>query len=92
MAAYDRPDFCARALPLLRRAVDVDREFERAWFWLGVCQAMEGDAKGAIPALEQAVRLAPASGEYSRYLVWAYLKTGQADKALAEQTRFLNRR
>lgn len=91
MAFYAEPDFPDKAIPELKEAVTLDPSHDRAQFWLGVANLIKGDARSGIPPLEAAVRLAPAKPEYKQYLVWAYLKSGEVEKALAMQTDLLKR-
>ena len=89
MALYGTPDFAARALPLLRQAVAQDATNEDAQFWLGVALLLERRGGDAVPSLEAAVRLAPRSALYQRYLLFAYLQSGAVDKAVRLQTELL---
>jgi len=92
MAFYAEPDFPDKALPKLKEAVALDPRHDRAQFWLGIAHLLKGEARLAIEALEAAAALAPANLEYKHYLVWAYLKAGQVEKALRLQTQVLERR
>lgn len=89
MTFYGAADFGTRALPLLRAAVSADPSNDQAQFWLGVVLLLTGKNADAVPVLEEAVRLGPGSGLYKKYLVYAYLKTGASEKALALQTELL---
>lgn len=91
LSFYDAPDFADRALPTLEQAMAADPNFEQAKFWLGACYLLKGNAAAAIPHLEEAVRLAPGNVTYQHYLVWAYLKAGENQKALEVQTQLLKR-
>lgn len=92
MSFYGDPDFASRAIPKLRAAVAAAPLFDQAWFWLGVAYLLREEPATAIPLLEKAAELAPGSREYKQYLVWAYLKGGSLDKALAVQTEMVNSR
>jgi tetratricopeptide (TPR) repeat protein len=92
MAFYGSPDFAAKAAPALREAVALDRANDQAQFWLGVTLLLRDRAAEAVPPLEEAVRLAPASVPYKQYLVYAYLRTGDTARALRVQTELLKRR
>lgn len=89
MAFYGTSDFPARALPLLRAAVSEDPSNDQAQFWLGIALLLSGQDAEAVPALEEARRLGPGSALYKRYLVYAYLRTGASEKALALQMELL---
>ena len=89
MAFYGNPDFPARALPLLRAAVTEDPFNDQAQFWLGIALLLQGKDAEAVPVLEEATRLGPGSVLYKRYLVYAYLRTGASEKALALQMELL---
>ena len=89
MSFYGAPDFGRRALPLLRAAVGADPGNDQAQFWLGVVLLLNGDTTDAIRVLEEAVRLGPGSTLYKKYLVYAYLRVGASEKALAVQTELL---
>lgn len=91
MAFYDDPAFPEKAIPKLREAVTLDPRHEQAQFWLGIAYLLKDETTSAIPPLEEGVRLAPAKMEYKQYLVWAYLKVGQVEKALRLQTELLER-
>lgn len=92
MAFYAEPDFADKAIPKLKEAVMLDPRHDQAQFWLGVAYLLKGESAAAVPPLEEAVRLAQGKMEYKQYLVWAYLKTGEVDKALRLQTQILERR
>jgi len=51
------------AIPLLRRAVAEDRNFEQAWSQLGNCEFQSSQYKNALDAYKQVVRINPASEE-----------------------------
>ena len=89
MAFYGTADFPTRALPLLRAAVTEDPSNDQAQFWLGIALLLSGQDAEAVPALEEAIRLGPGSALYKRYLVYAYLRTGASEKALALQMELL---
>jgi tetratricopeptide (TPR) repeat protein len=89
MAFYGTPDFARRAQPLLRAAITEDATNDQAQFWLGIALMLDGRDVDAVPALEEAVRLGPGSSLYRRYLLYAYLRTGAREKALALQTELL---
>jgi hypothetical protein len=89
LASYDAPDFADRAAPVLEQAVKADPSFEQARFWLAICYLLKGNTTAATPQLEEAVRLAPGNVTYQHYLVWAYLKAGEYEKAMEAQSRVL---
>lgn len=89
MTFYGQPDFATRAVPLLREAIALDPQNDRAHFWLGIAMLLDRRAAQAIPSLEEASRLAAQSLVYKRYLLFAYLATGTTDKALALQAELL---
>ena len=91
MAFYNTPEFPSRALPLLREAVALDGSNDRAQFWLGVTLLLYGKSAPAIPPLEEATRLAPASTVYKQYLLFAHLRSGDVAKALRVQTELMKR-
>ena len=91
MAFYGTPDFAAKAAPALREAVALDRANDQAQFWLGVTLLLTGKPSDAIPQIEEAVRLAPASVQYRQYLLMAYLQTGDVNRALRLQGELMKR-
>lgn len=92
MAQYGQADFVRRALPLLREAATADATNDQAQFWLGVVLLQDGRPHEAVAPLEAAVRLAPADRTYKGFLLYAYLQTGRADRALALQQDLLRPR
>lgn len=91
MAFYGAADFATKALPGLREAAALDRANDQAQFWLGVTLLLTGKTAEAIPALEEAVRLAPASVQYKQYLLSAYLRAGDVERALRVQSDLMKR-
>ena len=91
MAFHGTPEFAAKAVGPLREAVALDAANDEAQFWLGVVLLLGGKSSDAIPPLEEAVRLAPASVRYKQYLLFAYLQTGDANRALRLQSEILKR-
>lgn len=91
MAFHGAPGFAAKALPGLREAVTLDRTNDAAQFWLGVALLLTDRPADAIAPLEAAVRLAPGSTRYGEYLLYAYLRVGDVDRALRVQTGRLQR-
>ncbi len=91
MAFYGAPDFAVKALPALREAVALDRANDEAQFWLGVTLLLTDAPAEAVAPLEEAVRLAPGSAPYKQYLLYAYLRVGDVNRALRLQTDLLKR-
>ncbi len=91
MALYGAPDFASKAQPALREAVALDRANDQAQFWLGVTLLLTGKTADAVPPLEEAVRLAPASVQYKQYLLYAYLRAGDVERALRIQSEMMRR-
>ncbi len=91
MAFYGSADFAAKAFPALREAVTLDRANDQAQFWLGVTLLLTGKTAEAGPPLEEAVRLAPASVQYKQYLLAAYLRAGDLERALRVQAELMKR-
>lgn len=89
MVSYGRSDFTRQAVPLLREAISLDPENDRAHFWLGIALLLDHRAAEAVPSLEEASRLASKSAVYKHYLVYAYLATGAVERALSVQTDLL---
>lgn len=92
MAYYPEDNFPDMAIPQLKEAIAADPRYDQAQFWLGVAHLLRGQARLGITPLEAAVSLAPGKAEYKQYLVWAYLKAGETDRALRLQTQILERR
>lgn len=92
MAFHGTPEFAAKAVAPLREAVALDVANDQAQFWLGVALLLADRPAEAVPALEEAVRLAPASVQYKQYLLYAYLLVGDRDQALRLQGELLKRR
>lgn len=91
MAFYGSPDFASKAQPALREAVALDRANDRAQFWLGVTLLLTDQTGEAVPPLEEAVRLAPRSVQYKQYLLYAYLRAGDVERALRVQAELVKR-
>ena len=91
MAFYGTPEFASKAQPLLREAVAADSSNDRAQFWLGVTLLLNEKVANALGPLEAAVRLAPRNTLYKQYLLFAYLRTGDVEKALRVQTELIKR-
>jgi len=91
MRFYSSADFPEKALPLLQEAVVADPANDEAQFWLGVVLLLKARGAEAVPALEEAARLAPRQSRYKEYLLFAYLQTGAIDKAIALQSQLLER-
>jgi tetratricopeptide (TPR) repeat protein len=83
MRAYRARRF-GEARTQLRRAGAAD---PGARFYLGVCELEAGRAKAAVAALEDAIAVSPALGEYEWYLSQALLLDGRGNDALAHLRR-----
>ena len=78
----------AEARERFARAIELQPEFVDALIALGKAATRQGDAKGALPHLEKAVRLDP-DNEVARYrLSQAYRRLGREEDAARELARF----
>ena len=78
----------AEARERFARAIELQPEFVDALIALGKAATRQGDAKGALPHLEKAVRLDP-DNEVARYrLSQAYRRLGREEDAVRELARF----
>ena len=78
----------AEARERFARAVELQPGFVDALIALGKAAIRQGDAEGALPHLEKAVRLAP-DNEVARYrLAQAYRRIGREEDASRELARF----
>ena len=75
----------AVARPRLERALDLKPDFAEAALALGRLRLGSGEAAQAIPLLEKAVRLAPASEPAHYQLMLAYRNAGREADALREK-------
>jgi eukaryotic-like serine/threonine-protein kinase len=75
------------AIPRFRAALALDARYAPAHFHLGVALWLKRDPDGAIPALQQAVRLQPANAEYRARLAFMFHEVvGHEHDALREAT------
>src|SRR5262249_29245408 len=73
----------ARAEACYLKAAQIDPKYAEAFANWGNARRMRGDAKGAIPPLQEATRLDPKSTRAHDLLGLAYLSTGDFERAFA---------
>jgi hypothetical protein len=61
---------CPKAIPVLKRAVDQDARYVRAYTWLGYCYAQTGQRSEAIAAFKRVLALAPHSDDARFARAW----------------------
>jgi len=81
-----------RALPILRKAIDINPNNAQALAALGSALLLNKDPDGAIENLEQGIKISPADNRiavWGAFLSAAYMHKGQFDQALkcAENAR-----
>jgi tetratricopeptide (TPR) repeat protein len=67
----------------LRRAVDADPEFTRAWLWLGDEYRFEKKEKASLEAFRSAIRNDPSERLSYRILAFSLTMLGRLDEAIA---------
>jgi tetratricopeptide (TPR) repeat protein len=86
--AYEAQKNYDEAIAQLRKAIELDPKLAEAQYELGhVLHTFKGDAKGALPAYEAAVELAPGNTEYRTNLGNLLTQLGQTDRAIEELKR-----
>ncbi len=84
----------ARAIPLLRNAVEINPNNAQAWSALGSAELMDGQTTAAIGHLEHGIAISPMDGRlavWGTLLALAYLNDGKLDQALqAAQNACMN--
>jgi tetratricopeptide (TPR) repeat protein len=79
----------ARAEACYLKAAQIDPNYAEAFANWGNARRMRGDAKGAIPLLQEATRLDPKSTSAHDLLGLAFLSTGDFERAVAAFERTL---
>jgi len=88
MDAMKRQGDLPRAIPLFRRALELNPEHEDSRYYLANCLAAQGDDKGALEQLDRLVQINPHThrGYQRRGLLLAAAASSKADLAAAEQS------
>jgi tetratricopeptide (TPR) repeat protein len=81
-AAYDRTGKRSKALPELRRVLQIDPDFHAALNYLGYALAEAKESLDeALSLVERAVALEPDNGAYVDSLGWTYYQLGRHEQA-----------
>ncbi len=83
--AYDAVGNAAEAARNFREALRINPAHYRANLLLGRLLGMENNPMGALPYLEQAVKLQPQSPDAHKFLANVYIELGQSVNARREQ-------
>jgi serine/threonine protein kinase/tetratricopeptide (TPR) repeat protein len=72
------------AIPLFKKAVEIDPNFARAWAEMGVCQSNEGMDQASLESLKKAFDLQQRSSEVERFYINGHYfdAIGDLDKAV----------
>ena len=85
-SVYARTKRVPEAVDLLHRVLQMDPDHFRGNLLLGRIVSLQGDPASALPNLEKAVKIQPASGEAHSFLADAYAQLGRDVDAARERT------
>ncbi len=89
-SVYARIKRVPEAVELLQKVLQLSPDHFRANLLLGRIRFLQGDPASAVPALEKAVEVAPASAEAHSFLADAYSQLGKDADAARERERAKN--
>jgi len=85
-SVYARTKRVPEAVDLLHQVLQMDPDHFRGNLLLGRIVSLQGDPASALPNLEKAVKIQPASGEAHSFLADAYAQLGRDADAARERT------